>query len=146
MTLLYYLVFTIQPYGGYHRVSGPLAQLSIGQDPVDQAFSLLEKNVTLGSQQDNAQPDTARLSINFLHANDVNTLPWSSRSPDLAPIEHIWDMLNRQIRENHHPFNSLQELENALIIEWNAIQQYKIQNLIRGCRDTITANGTWTRY
>jgi nitrogen fixation-related uncharacterized protein len=30
---------------------------------------------------DNAQPDTARLSINFLHANDVNTLPWSSRSP-----------------------------------------------------------------
>jgi transposase len=57
----------------------------------------------------------------YLVANNVSTLPWPSRSPDLAPIEHVWDMLNRRIRENHHPFNSLQELENALIIEWNAI-------------------------
>ena len=110
MTLLCYLVFTIQPYGDYHRVSGPLAQLSIGQDPVDQTFSLLEKNVTLGSQQDNAQPDTARLSINFLQVNNVNTLPWSSRSPNLAPINHIWDMLNRRIQGNHHPFNSFQDI------------------------------------
>ena len=92
-------------------------------------------------QQDHTRPHIAPLSSNVLLAKNVNTFPWPSRSPDLAPIEHIWDMLNRQIRENHHPFNSLQELENALIIEWNAIQQYKIQNLIRGCRDTIT--GFW---
>jgi hypothetical protein len=91
-------------------VSGPLAHLSRGQDPVGLTFSLLEKNVISGSQQDNAQPDTARLSINFLQANDVNTLPWSSRSPDLAPIKHTWDMLNRRIRGKHHPFNSFQDI------------------------------------
>jgi len=45
-------------------------------------------------------------SINFLQANNVNTLPWPSPSPGLAPIEHGWDMLNRRIRENRHPFNS----------------------------------------
>jgi transposase len=78
-------------------------------------------------EQDYTRPHIAPLSSNVLLAKNVNTLPWPSRSPDLAPIEHIWDMLNRQIRENHHPFNSLQELENALIIEWNAIPQYKIQ-------------------
>ena len=44
-------------------------------------------------------------------------------------------MLNRRIRKNHHPFNSLQELENALIIEWNAIPQYKIQKIIRGVQE-----------
>ena len=81
-------------------------------------------------QQDNARPHIARLSMNFLQSNNVNTLPWPSRSPDLVPIEHVWDMLNRRIRENHHPFNSLQELENALIIEWNAIPQYKIKKKI----------------
>ena len=82
------------------------------------------------------QEDTHRWSIHeLLQANNVSTLPWPSRSPDLAPIEHVWDMLNRRIRENHHPFNSLQELENALIIvviEWNAIPQYKFQKIIRG--------------
>ena len=44
-------VFTMQPYGGYHNVSGPLSQLRIGQYPVVQNLSLLEKNVTSGSQQ-----------------------------------------------------------------------------------------------
>ena len=92
----------------------------------------------------------ACLSTNFLQANNVNTLPRPSGSPHLAPIEHVLDMLSRQIRENHHPFKSLQELENALIIEWNAIPQYKFQQIIRGmeerCIATITANGAWTIY
>ena len=70
--------------------------------------------------------------MNFLHSNNVNTLPWPNRSPGLAPIEHGWDMLNRRIRENRHPFNSLQALENALIIEWNPIPPCKIQKFIRG--------------
>ena len=46
-------------------------------------------------QQDNARSHIARLSMNFLQTNNVNTLPWPSRSPVLAPIEHVWDMLNR---------------------------------------------------
>jgi hypothetical protein len=91
-------------------------------------------------QQDNARSHIVRLSMNFLQTNNVNTLPWPSRSPDLAPIEHASDMLN----------NSLQELENALIIEWSTIPQYKIHKIIRGMqskfRATIIANGTWTRY
>jgi len=58
--------------------------------------------------------------MNFLQANNVNILPSPSRFPGLAPIEYGWDLLNRRIRENRHPFNSLQALENVLIIEWNA--------------------------
>ena len=109
----------------------------------------MHKNNRFVFQQDNVRSHTARLSMNCLQANNVNTLPWPSRSHDLAPIEHVLDMLNRQIRENHHPFNSLQELENALIIEWKAIPQYKFQQIIRGiqkrCIATITANDAWTR-
>jgi hypothetical protein len=48
--------------------------------------------------QDNARPHIVRLSMNFLQAINVNTLPWPSRSPDLASIEHVSDMLNRRIR------------------------------------------------
>ena len=85
-------------------------------------------------------------SMNILRANNVNTLPWPSRSPGLAPIEHGWDMLNGRIRENRHPFNSLQALANALIIEWNAIPPCKIQKIIKGMQKRCTANRAWTRY
>ncbi|GFX67117.1 transposable element Tcb2 transposase [Trichonephila clavipes] len=44
-------------------------------------------------QQDNAQPHMARVSQDCLHT--VTTLPWPARSPDLSPIEYIWDHLER---------------------------------------------------
>ena len=97
----------------------------------------MHRNNRFVFQQDNAWSHTVRLSMNFLQANNDNTLHWPSRSPDLAPIEHVLDMLNRQIRENHHPFNSLQELENALIIEWKVIPQYKFQQIIRGMQKDV---------
>ncbi|GFX88471.1 transposable element Tcb2 transposase [Trichonephila clavipes] len=40
-------------------------------------------------QQFNARPHTSRVSQDCLHS--VITLPWPSRSPDLSPIENIWD-------------------------------------------------------
>ena len=33
----------------------------------------------------------------LLQANRVNVLPWSSRSPDLNPIEHIWNVIGREV-------------------------------------------------
>ncbi|GFY00894.1 transposable element Tc1 transposase [Trichonephila clavipes] len=47
-------------------------------------------------QQDNARPHTARLSQQCLQGYDV--LPWPTRSPDLSPIENVWDALGRQLQ------------------------------------------------
>ncbi|GFU89058.1 transposable element Tcb2 transposase [Trichonephila clavipes] len=44
-------------------------------------------------QQDNARPHTTRVSQDCLRT--VTTLPSPARSPDLSPIEHIWDQLGR---------------------------------------------------
>ncbi|GFT38937.1 transposable element Tcb1 transposase [Trichonephila clavipes] len=46
-------------------------------------------------QQDNARPHTARVSHECLRT--VTALSWPARSPDLSPLEHIWDHLGRRV-------------------------------------------------
>jgi hypothetical protein len=47
-------------------------------------------------QQDNARSPTACLAANFLAQNYVNVLPYPADSPDMNPIEHIWDELGEE--------------------------------------------------
>ncbi|GFT60228.1 transposable element Tcb2 transposase [Trichonephila clavipes] len=42
-------------------------------------------------QQDNARHYMANVSQDCFRC--VTTLPWPARSPDLSPIDHIWDHL-----------------------------------------------------
>ncbi|GFV87222.1 transposable element Tcb1 transposase [Trichonephila clavipes] len=46
-------------------------------------------------QKDNARPHTARFAQDFLR--HFQTLPWPARSPDLSPVEHVWNQLKRQM-------------------------------------------------
>jgi transposase len=60
----------------------------------------------------------------------VAMLPWPSKSPDLKPIEHLWDDLDRRVRQRKPQPESLQQLMNALQDEWNNIPQQVIRTLI----------------
>ena len=53
---------------------------------------------------------------------------------DLNPIEHVWDRLNRSVRGCPVPPQTLQDLEQALIEEWNLIPQRDLrrQSLMEG--------------
>ncbi|GFW40601.1 transposable element Tc1 transposase [Trichonephila clavipes] len=45
-------------------------------------------------QQDNVRPHTARVAPqDFLR--HFQTLPWPAHSPDVSPVEHVWDQLKR---------------------------------------------------
>ncbi|GFY06166.1 transposable element Tcb1 transposase [Trichonephila clavipes] len=63
-------------------------------------------------QQDNARPHTARVAQDFLC--HFQTLPWPARSPDLSPVEHVWDQLKRRMPSCH----SVHDLELAVQDLW----------------------------
>ncbi|KAL5016517.1 hypothetical protein ScPMuIL_006106 [Solemya velum] len=66
------------------------------------------------------------------------------------PFEHLWDELDRRVRQRQPPPQSLQQLVNALQAEWANIPEQVIRNLTsstgRRCQAVIDANGGHTRY
>ena len=101
-------------------------------------------------QHDNARCHLARVCQDILNQNHVRVLPWSALSPDLSPIEHLCDELDRRVRHRQNPPETLQELRVALVHEWNNIPQAFIQRLIgfmrRKCEAVVAARGGHTRY
>jgi hypothetical protein len=105
-------------------------------------------NVTF--QQDNARPHVARVVRDYLTQQNVDLLPWPAVSPDLSPIEHVWDEMERRLRHLPNQPVTLAEMGPALIRIWNNIPQAFFNNLIRSmrrrCQACINANGGHTRY
>ncbi|GFX31956.1 transposable element Tc1 transposase [Trichonephila clavipes] len=52
---------------------------------------------------DNARPHRANLVDEFLESEDIKRIPWPANSPDLNPIENLWDYLGRAIARRHPP-------------------------------------------
>ncbi|GFW35334.1 transposable element Tcb1 transposase [Trichonephila clavipes] len=46
---------------------------------------------------DNARPHSANTVDECLQSDDITRMDWLAYSPDLNPIEHVWDMLGRRI-------------------------------------------------
>ena len=109
---------------------------------------LQQHNLTL--QQDNACPHVARICTVYLQAHNIDVLPWPAFFPDLNPIEHLWDELDRRVRRRDNPPSSVPELEQALLQEWNNIPQMTVNNLInsmtRRVQSALDAKGGHTRY
>ena len=84
---------------------------------------------------DNARPHTARCVTRFLDEVGIQSMIWPSRSPDLNPIEHVWDMLGRRVRR-HIP-DTIQNLRAAVQEEWALIPQEDIAKLIQSMPDRI---------
>ena len=61
--------------------------------------------------QDGAISHTAHTTLNLLQAHRVKVLPWPSKSPDLNPVEHIWDDIDMMVRRRD-PVNVRQYYSN----------------------------------
>ena len=114
-----------------------------------EAVPFLKRHGPAILMHDNARPHVARIRRQFLNRNNVKVLPWPAVSPDMDPIEHIWDYLGRKVRALGNVHN-LRDLENALIQEWNDIPNFVIRRYVRSMRGRLAAcinsRGGHTRY
>ena len=101
-------------------------------------------------QDDNARPHRARIITAYLQNVGVDRMDWPAVSPDLNPIEHLWDQLGRAVRLRVTNTTTLADLQNILIEEWDAIPQQKVARWVtsmrRRCEAFVAARGSSTRY
>lgn len=99
---------------------------------------------------DNARPHVAHVVTQYLHDVGIRTMDWPARSPDMNPIEHLWDELKRRVRARVPAPSRLPELRMAMEEEWNAIPQDFIVRLVRSMNSrmlaVIRARGGNTKY
>lgn len=99
---------------------------------------------------DNARPHTARCVNEYLSEVGIARMDWPARSPDLNPIEHLWDQLKKRIRSRKPRPTSLEELKTAALEEWEVIPQENIKTLILSMQqrmeEVITKRGGNTHY
>ncbi|GFV74755.1 transposable element Tcb1 transposase [Trichonephila clavipes] len=51
----------------------------------------------------NARPHRANIVDECFQSEDITCMNWPAYSPDLNPIEHVWDMLDRRIAARQPP-------------------------------------------
>lgn len=121
------------------RILGPIVQ------PTLQAMG---DGATL--MDDNATPHRAIIIRDFLHQQNLPRMDWPARSPDLNPIENVWDILDRRVRANHVQPATLQQLFVLLQQEWAALPQATLRRCVESmrprCLEAIQNNGGHTSY
>jgi transposase len=66
-------------------------------------------------QQDNVRPHVARVCPDFPANHNINPLDWPPYSPDLSPIEHLWDEMDRRVTGRRNAPATLDQLRDALM-------------------------------
>ncbi|KAI4902048.1 hypothetical protein NFI96_033099 [Prochilodus magdalenae] len=71
----------------------------------------------------NARPHVARVCRQFLENKGIDTIGWPTGSPNLNPIELLWDIMFRSIQRHQVALQTVQELSDALVQNWEEIPQ-----------------------
>jgi len=96
----------------------------------------------------NARPHRALVARQYLEREGIERMDWPARFPDINPLEHVWDILQRRICDRPVQPLTKKELTRALIEEWAQIPCPAIRKLFRSFNSRCSAVffGSWRSY
>ena len=98
--------------------------------------------------QDNDPKHTADICKLWVLYHCPGAIKTPAQSPDLNPIEHVWDYLQQKLNEHH--ISNKQELRKHFIEEWGKIDRKFCSKLVESVpnrlREVIKCKGGPTRY
>ncbi len=99
-------------------------------------------------QQDLAPAHTAKGTKSWFNDHGVTVLDWPANSPDLNPLENLWGIVKRKMRDTRP--NNADDLKAAIKATWASIPPQQCHKLItsmpRRIETEIKAKGAPTKY
>lgn len=140
---------------------GRLAEIE-GKMNAEQYVDILENNLLptmeesevsledLIFQQDNDPKHTSKRAKDWMNNNNITLLDWPSQSPDLNPIEHLWNHIKKELCQYPTQAKGVWEIWDRVAEVWGKIKPEVCQGLIesmpRRIEAVVKAKGGHTKY
>jgi hypothetical protein len=130
---------------------GPINKESYCERIVPLIHEWLTVHPELRLMQDGAPESSAQYTKTELQSRGVTTIFWPPCSPDLNPIETVWNGMQDYIQDKMDGPNSSYDFLRRVVKEaWEAVGQPALDDLINSmperCQAVVDAEGSYTRF
>ena len=136
----------------WEKTWGTITQKSYVEHTVPEILLWIRRHPELQLMQNNASSHAAKWTREVLGKLGISPLFWLAFSPDLNPIEVLWDIIKNSISYNYimEDLKNYDVLRKALNEAWAAIGKnqlnYLIDSMPARCEAVIAANSRLTKY
>lgn len=99
--------------------------------------------------EDNA-PGHLGVSIPYRIKNRMRTFWWPPQSPDMNPLETVWNDMKRELGKVAHTFHTEAEIAAYATEQWNKVTKERLRALIctmpQRVKDLVAAKGGYTKW